>query len=176
MNAFLNDALFHKIISTSIWEAKKIISDPELNTHIAGVISILDPRTNSYPEYDSFQGKKLQLRFEDFAANKVSISPPNSKHILSIINWITENNLFVVPDDKFILIHCTCGVSRSPTVQYIIRCIQAGHKHEMTAVKRLKLQSPNCIPNKLLISLADHILNRSGSMIKHAELITVKTD
>ena len=64
-----------------------------------------------------------------------------------------------------LLIHCHAGMSRSPAIALAILADSKGLGFEDDAVNELISISRLCIPNKLIIEISDHILERSGRLI-----------
>jgi predicted protein tyrosine phosphatase len=70
-----------------------------------------------------------------------------------------------------IVIHCYAGISRSTASAYAAACALNPAREEMAIAWELRRASRTATPNRLIVSLADHILGRDGRMVKAIETI-----
>lgn len=106
------------------------------------------------------------LTFNDITEPREGYIPPVAADILTIIKiaerWDQKHPL---------LIHCQMGISRSTAAAFITACSLLPKNDELQLALLLRKLSPSATPNKLMIALADNILNRDGRMIKAIESI-----
>lgn len=106
------------------------------------------------------------LTFNDITEPREGYIPPVAADILTIVkiaeHWDQKHPL---------LIHCQMGISRSTAAAFITACSLLPKNDELQLALLLRKLSPSATPNKLMIALADNILNRDGRMIKAIESI-----
>ena len=111
------------------------------------------------------------LTFNDITEPREGYIPPVAADILTIIKiaerWDQKHPL---------LIHCQMGISRSTAAAFITACSLLPKNDELRLALLLRKLSPSATPNKLMIALADNILNRDGRMIKAIESISRGAD
>ena len=64
-----------------------------------------------------------------------------------------------------VLIHCEAGVSRSPAAALILYACWLGPGREGEAMRRVLTQRPLALPNRRMVELADHLLERGGRLL-----------
>jgi predicted protein tyrosine phosphatase len=65
-----------------------------------------------------------------------------------------------------VLIHCEAGVSRSTAAALILYACWLGAGREGEVMRRVLAQRPLAIPNRRMVELADHLLNRDGRLLE----------
>ena len=65
--------------------------------------------------------------------------------------------------------HCAVGISRSAAIAYAIRCQATPLGEENACLEYLKSIRVQAAPNRLIVALADGLLNRNGAMIRANE-------
>jgi predicted protein tyrosine phosphatase len=63
-----------------------------------------------------------------------------------------------------VYVHCWMGISRSTASAYILLCDWLGEGNETQAAQMIREIRPIAFPNRLMVSYADDILERHGSM------------
>ncbi|MDR6625643.1 protein tyrosine phosphatase [Caulobacter segnis] len=99
------------------------------------------------------------LRFNDIAEPRPGLVAPSAEMIRAIMDLGRE-----LPAAGTLLVHCYAGVSRSPAAAYILACAAGSAGEERAIATRLREASPRATPNPLMVSLADDILDRGGTM------------
>lgn len=106
------------------------------------------------------------LAFNDITEPRDKLIPPSHNDITALLeiayNWNRNHPL---------LIHCYMGISRSTAAAYLMACALLPEMDEFELAYLLRKNSPTATPNKLMIALADDILNRSGRMQNAIEQI-----
>lgn len=69
-----------------------------------------------------------------------------------------------ITDADNLLVHCWAGISRSTAVAYSLLCSLSRPGEEKTCLAAMKESRPQAMPNELIISLADDLLDRRGAM------------
>ena len=65
--------------------------------------------------------------------------------------------------DRRMLIHCWAGISRSSAAAYAIAC-DRNPGFEGDIADELRRRAPSVTPNRLMVQLADDLLERNGRM------------
>jgi predicted protein tyrosine phosphatase len=105
----------------------------------------------------------LRLEFDDVDEDIIGEHwvHPNENDITNLINFAQE-------DCNEILIHCHAGISRSTAAGFIMNSIFFGKGKEEGAiiVTARQCQELDIAPNRLMIKIADKLLDREGKMIQ----------
>ena len=135
-------------------------------TQFTHVISIWDPVWQGRDNHESQIRRKLGdatrvhfAYFDDIPVpmdDRVAATPEQIQEILAF--GATAN------DRSSILIHCWAGVSRSTAVAYAVLCQAAGPGNEKECLSHLRKIRPQAVPNSLIVTLAEVVLNRKGAM------------
>ena len=64
-----------------------------------------------------------------------------------------------------IIIHCWAGISRSTATAFILACERNPQMDERDIALALRRASPNAVPNRRLVAIADDLLGREGRMV-----------
>ncbi|WP_295733703.1 tyrosine protein phosphatase [uncultured Bartonella sp.] len=99
------------------------------------------------------------LEFNDINKPQEGLVAPSETEIYKILeiakNWNRSHPL---------LINCYMGISRSTAAAFVIACALEREKSEAAIARLLRKNSPTATPNKLMVELADKILDRGGRM------------
>ncbi len=102
----------------------------------------------------------LRIAINDIEAPFGELVHPERHHVEKIIQFARTWNR-----DGPLVIHCLAGISRSSASAFIVACTLATGATENSIARHLRQVSSAARPNRLMISLADEILNREGRMI-----------
>jgi predicted protein tyrosine phosphatase len=102
---------------------------------------------------------RLILRFHDISVPQEGLTPPSPADIENLIAFARSWH-----GPAPLLAHCWAGISRSTASAYIIACLHHPPGTERDLALRLRLAAPEATPNRLMIALADDILQRGGRM------------
>jgi predicted protein tyrosine phosphatase len=69
------------------------------------------------------------------------------------------------------VVHCYAGISRSTAGAFISACVLNPQRDEATIARSIRHASPTATPNRLLVSLADRLLERHGRMVAAIDAI-----
>lgn len=75
-----------------------------------------------------------------------------------------------------LLIHCVAGRCRSTAIAYAVLCERYGPGRELEALQMVLNITPDAVPTKLVVALADEILGRDGAMLSTSENYIANTD
>ena len=104
--------------------------------------------------------RHLRLALNDVAETWAGEAPPEASHVEDLLTfgraWSGESPL---------LVHCWAGISRSTAAAFILLCDRFGPGSEQAIARRLRTQAPHAYPNRLLVRIADQMLDRSGRMV-----------
>ena len=87
-------------------------------------------------------------------------NPPCNEHVRDILEFgkkITKNSV--------VGIHCMAGISRSSATAMLLLSQHLGPGKELQTAEYIKQLRPQARPNRLIIQLADEILERNGALI-----------
>jgi predicted protein tyrosine phosphatase len=101
----------------------------------------------------------LRLLIDDIDEPQAGAIAPARSHIETLIGFFRSS-----PPHSSILIHCLAGVSRSPAAALIAMALDAPG-HERYVARLLRAAGPFVSPNRLMIRLADEILERRGALV-----------
>jgi predicted protein tyrosine phosphatase len=68
-----------------------------------------------------------------------------------------------------LLVHCWAGVSRSMAAAFVLMCERAEAGAEYSIAQKMRARAAHASPNRLLVSLADRLLEREGRMTSAVE-------
>lgn len=107
------------------------------------------------------RGKLLFSFFED---TNESDRPdaPNLRDVKRILAFTNQ-----LPANARVLVHCRAGVSRSTAIAYAIFCQHSQPGTEFDNLTHVESLRDLVMPNRLIIELADKVLNRKGGMLLH---------
>jgi predicted protein tyrosine phosphatase len=71
---------------------------------------------------------------------------------------------------RALLIHCWAGISRSSAAAFAIAC-DRNPGFERAIATELRRRAPSATPNRLMVRLADDLLQRNGRMVEAIEAI-----
>lgn len=108
----------------------------------------------------------VRLHVHDIAGHIEGYIAPGEEHIARLIDFAQAWN-----GAGPMVIHCWAGISRSTAAAFVSLCALNPDASEIAIAWRLRQASPTAQPNRLMVSLADAALARSGRMIQAVEAI-----
>lgn len=154
----------HRIDIMSRQQAESVFarrSERSTYRHAISIICTDDTRPNNIEKYE---GRLLQLRFDDLNRHILSIQhnlggfkPPNYEHVQKIID-------FAKGVDGNLLVHCAAGISRSAGAALTVITTHMGDGKERQAIDRLMRFKASVWPNDLIVHYADELLGRNGKL------------
>ncbi len=135
-------------------------------TSATHIIRIVNPTVGDLrPAW--FNGDYLQLNFGDVIskadARAYNTRPARTKDILLSLDfsrraWMANN--------ATVLVSCDYGASRSPALAYVLWADKLGLGRELEAFTHILNIRAEAVPNNLVVSLGDFVLNRNKSLIE----------
>lgn len=148
-----------EIIVASRDEAARILSSDRC-AEFSFMVSIGDPEERLPYGYHNIEDK-LRLNFYD----TIDTFGPTVNDVREIIAFAQR----ITARPARVLAHCQAGISRSTAAAYIIYAVALGRGREREALERVMRQRPFASPNRLMIALADELLERDGALIDAVE-------
>jgi predicted protein tyrosine phosphatase len=129
------------------------------------LLTLLSP---DYPETDwgGFACQRhMRLAFHDIVEARPGLTAPDRQMMQAILDFGRGES-----GQRPMLIHCWAGISRSSAAAFAILCDRnPGFEHDIAM--ELRQRAPSVTPNRLMVSLADDLLQRDGRMIAAIEAI-----
>lgn len=152
----------------TIWVCS-LVRARELVTHHKPerIISLLSP-DDRFPEFEGYdEDRHLRLEIDDVGyAVSSGRQGPNASHAMAIIDFARD-----WPKKAPMLIHCQAGVSRSAAAAFIVACALNPRAEPADIAADLRRQSLTARPNRILVEMADRLLNRRGRMLAALDAI-----
>ena len=128
--------------------------------HRYDLLTLLSP---DYPETD-WSGfacdRHVRLAFHDIVEPMPGLVVPDRDLMQAVLDFGRS-----VGAQRTLLIHCWAGISRSSAAAYAIACDRnPGFERDIAA--ELRRRAPSATPNRLMVKLADDLLQRDGRMIE----------
>jgi len=128
------------------------------------LLTLLSP---DHPETD-WSGlacqRHVRLAFHDIVEIRPGLTAPDRQMMQTILDFGRESG------QRPMLIHCWAGISRSSAAAFAIACDHnPGFEHNIAM--ELRRRAPSATPNRLMVALADDLLQRQGRMTNAIEAI-----
>jgi predicted protein tyrosine phosphatase len=123
------------------------------------LLTLLSP---DYPETDWSAlacERHLRLAFHDIVEPIPGLRPPDRDLMQAVLDFARN-----AEHQRALLIHCWAGISRSSAAAYAIACDRNPGFERDIAIE-LRRRSPSATPNRLMVRLADDLLQRDGRMV-----------
>ncbi len=104
--------------------------------------------------------RHLRLVMNDIVEPREDMILPNAGHVQALLDFVNK-----WPQDGAMLICCRAGRSRSAAAAYIAACVLNPQADERAIAALLRAASAAASPNRLLIAIADDLMNRRGRMV-----------
>jgi predicted protein tyrosine phosphatase len=131
--------------------------------HRYDLLTLLSP---DYPETDWSAlacDRHVQLAFHDIAEPRPGLTAPDRDMMQAVLDFGRNRG-----EPRTLLIHCWAGISRSSAAAYAIACDRNPGFERDIAVE-LRRRAPSATPNRLMVRLADELLQRDGQMVEAIE-------
>ena len=123
-------------------------------------ISLVDRPAGIMPQ------NHLHIDVDDITCPTDGYNHPCEDHVARLLKFVTAWDR-AAP----IVMHCYAGISRSTASAFAAACALNPKREEMAIAQEMRRVSPTAMPNSLIVSLADRILDRRGRMIEAIEAI-----
>jgi predicted protein tyrosine phosphatase len=125
----------------------------------ARLISLLPPEEQPPTPVLIASSDHLRLLIDDIAEPQAGANAPARPHIETLVSFLRSS-----PPRSSLLIHCMAGVSRSPAAALIAMALDAlGRERDVALL--LRSAAPFVDPNRLMIRVADEVLERKGRLV-----------
>jgi predicted protein tyrosine phosphatase len=124
------------------------------------LLTLLSP---DYPQTDWREfacERHLRLAFHDIFEPIVGLTAPDRDLMQAVLDFGRSSE-----HQRALLIHCWAGISRSSAAAYAIACDRNPGFERDIAIE-LRRRSPSATPNRLMVRLADDLLERNGRMVE----------
>ena len=130
------------------------------------VVSLLAREANLMRPAAIAAENHLWLQLHDISTPLDGYVTPQTEHVEQLIAFVRR-----WPRETPLVMHCYAGVSRSTAAAFVSVCALSPASDEHAVAAALRRASPTATPNRRIVTLADHLLERSGRMIKAIEAI-----
>jgi predicted protein tyrosine phosphatase len=124
------------------------------------LLTLLSP---DYPQVDwtAFACERhLRLSFHDIVEPMPGLTAPDRDLMQAVLDFGRNT-----AHPRGLLIHCWAGISRSSAAAYAMACDRNPGFERDIAIE-LRRRSPSATPNRLMVRLADDLLQRDGRMVE----------
>jgi predicted protein tyrosine phosphatase len=133
--------------------------------HSYDLLTLLSP---DHPEMD-WSGfaceRHIRLAFHDIVEPMPGLVVPDRNIMHAVLDFGRNSE-----SQRALLIHCWAGISRSSAAAFAIACDRnPGFEHDIAT--ELRRRAPSATPNRLMVRLADDLLQRDGRMVEAIESI-----
>ena len=104
-------------------------------------------------------GRHLELSFHDIVEEAPGLLAPDRVTMQAIVDFGRA-----ATPERPLLVHCWAGISRSSAAAYAIAC-DRNPGYEADIADALRRRAPFVTPNRLMVTLADDVLERDGRMV-----------
>jgi predicted protein tyrosine phosphatase len=108
----------------------------------------------------------LWLQLHDISEPQEGLVLPQPGHVEQLITFVRR-----WPRETALVAHCYAGVSRSSAAAFVAVCALNPASDERAIAAALRRASPTATPNSRIVTIADHLLERQGRMIRAVEAI-----
>ena len=131
-----------------------------------GLITVEDSLEDNPLRINNDLCPQLVLCFDDISLPVDDYILPQKKHIERALEFAESLG------NGSLIIHCVAGISRSSGIALAIIANSLGIGKEEESIKELQILNPYCLPNKLVVKLADEILGHEMKLYNNTiELI-----
>ena len=109
--------------------------------------------------------RHLRLAFHDIVEPIAGLTAPDRDTMQAVLDFGRS-----ATRQRALLIHCWAGISRSSAAAYAIACDRNPGFERDIAIE-LRRRSPSATPNRLMVRLADDLLERDGRMVEAIKAI-----
>jgi predicted protein tyrosine phosphatase len=129
------------------------------------VLTLLSPGHQECAPCEPPFEQHLQLYFHDITETRSGLIAPDREGVGAILDFAQGWT-----GARPMLVHCWAGISRSSAAAFMIACARNdGFEHDIAG--QLRRRAPFATPNRLMVALADGVLQRSGRMVAAVERI-----
>ena len=129
------------------------------------VLTLLSPDHDETGRREPQFERHLQLYFHDITEARPGLIAPDRETVGAILDFARSWT-----GARPLLVHCWAGISRSSAAAFMIACARnPGYENDIA--DELRRRAPFATPNRLMVALADDVLQRCGRMTDAIERI-----
>ena len=128
------------------------------------LISLLSPEFMIETPEGFPPSRHLRVNAHDIAAPEPGKTHICAHHISALLEFARSWDA-----KRPMLVHCWAGVSRSQATAFSILCDRSLPGDEQRSAREIRARAPHAHPNRLIVRLADDMLDRQGNMMKAVE-------
>jgi predicted protein tyrosine phosphatase len=133
--------------------------------HSYDLLTLLSPDTPPV-DWNAFACERhIRLAFHDIIVPMPGLTAPDRDVMQAVLDFGRNSE-----HQQALLIHCWAGISRSSAAAFAIAC-DRNPGFERDIASELRRRAPSATPNRLMVRLADELLERNGRMIEAVEAI-----
>lgn len=126
---------------------------------VSDIVSLIQPEFMPATPAEPANVRHLKIAVDDITGPQDGMIAPVESHVTRLLNFF-EDWSRTAP----ILIHCYAGVSRSMAAAYtLLNILQPDQERDVACW--LRRHAAHALPNRLIVSHADRLLNRQGRMV-----------
>lgn len=130
------------------------------------VMTLINEATPVQTPSSVCKNNHLRVTMNDINEPMPGLIHPTEGHVSAIIEFALTWD-----QQAPMVVHCWAGISRSTAAAYTALCSLNADVSEHVLANHMRQASPTAHPNRLIISLADRLLSRSGRMVEAIEAI-----
>lgn len=123
------------------------------------LISLLDPESMIDTPEGITRERHLRLGMNDISMPVDSMTQPGGEHVQALLDFVKEWD-----QKQPLLVHCWAGISRSTAAAFITLCALNEKHDELEMALLIRRLGDHAYPNRLMIKIADDLLQREGRM------------
>jgi predicted protein tyrosine phosphatase len=131
-----------------------------------GLMTLLSPGSLIDTPEGILIDRHLRIGVNDIIEPGEGLITPQLEHVQSVLEHARTWD-----QSAPLLIHCWAGVSRSTASAFMASCLINPDVSEDRIAREIRTRSPTATPNRLLVSIADDIMNRGGRMVDAVDAI-----
>ncbi len=124
------------------------------------VLSLLSPNSDPTPATGLATDRHLTLAMHDLTEPREGYVAPDRTLLQRLLAFGADWD-----QARPMLVHCWAGISRSTAASFIFACAGSPNAAEVDIALALRRAAPFATPNRLMVALADDILDRGGRMV-----------
>jgi predicted protein tyrosine phosphatase len=133
--------------------------------HSYDLLTLLSPDTPP-ADWRAFACERhVRLAFHDIVEPMPGFVAPDRDIVQAVLDFGRHGE-----PQRALLIHCWAGISRSSAAAFVIAC-DRNPGFERDIASELRRRAPSATPNRLMVRLADELLERHGRMVEAVEAI-----
>ncbi len=148
----------------------RLVPDVARETGARHLVSAIDTSFLPATPDEIASDRHLRLAMHDIVEARADQVLPARDHVIELLDFVGSWDRY-----EPMLIHCYAGISRSTAAAFITLCALNPETPEDLIAASLRQSSVTASPNRLFVTLADHVLRRNGRMVAAVERMSPHT-